>query len=244
MNCFYVYEWYIKDTMEVFYVGKGKGERYLETRRRNKMFKDIYSTHKCGVRKIKEGLTEQEAFELEVEKIKYYRENTTYRLSNQTVGGAGGNTRKYYSKEQLEEYSIRASKKRKGLINQGENNPMYGKSWVDNKSEDEIREIIEKIRKSNIGKKRSAESRAKMSISAKKRENNLKPKEKRPCVIVKKDTFELVQMYDGITFANGNDYVKGNLSRKASGLCKNEKEDYLIFYTYYNIDGRDSHPKL
>lgn len=244
MNCFYVYEWYIKDTMEVFYVGKGKGDRYLEVKRRNKMFKDMYSTHDCDVRKIKEGLTEEEAFDLEVETIKYYKENTSYRLSNQTIGGSGGNTRKYYNEEQLREYSKRASAKRKGRINQGENNPMYGKSWKDNKTEEEIAEVIEKIRKSNLGKKRSEELRRKMSISAKNREHKLKPRDKKPCMIVKKDSLELVAMYDGIRLAKGNPYVKGNLSRKASGLYKNDKEDYLILYTYYNIDDKEKHPKL
>lgn len=225
-------------------MGKGKGDRYLEVRRRNKMFKDIYSTHDCSVRKIKEGLTEQEAFDLEVETIKYYKENTSYRLSNQTIGGSGGNTRKFYNKEQLKEYSEKASLKRKGKINQGENNPMYGKSWIDKKTEQEVKEIVEKIRNSNLGQKRSKEARMRMSISAKNREYKLKPKDKKPCMIVKKDTFELVAMYDGIRLAKDNSYVKGNLSRKASGLCKNDKEDHLILYTYYNINDKEKHPKL
>lgn len=244
MNCFYIYEWYIKNTMEVFYVGKGKDDRYLEVKRRNKMFKDIYSIHDCDVRKIKEGLTEQEAFDLEVQTIKYYKENTSYRLSNQTAGGSGGNTRKYYNEEQLKEYSKKASLKRKGIINQGKNNPMYGKSWIDNKTDEEITEIINKIRNSNLGQKRSEESRRKMSISAKNREFKLKPRDKKPCMIVKKGTLELVAMYEGIRLAKENPYVKGNLSRKASGLCKNDKEDYLILYTYYNIDEKEKHPKL
>lgn len=28
MNQFYVYEWFIVETEEVFYIGKGKGKRY------------------------------------------------------------------------------------------------------------------------------------------------------------------------------------------------------------------------
>lgn len=244
MNDFYVYEWYVRDTMEVFYVGKGKNDRYLETKRRNKMFRDMYCTHNCDVRKIKENLTEQEAFDLEEQTIKYYKENTSYRLSNQTDGGSGGNTRKYYNRQQLREYSKRASLKRKGKINLGENNGMYGKSWVQNKSEEEVKQIIEKIRQSNIGKKRSEEARKKMSISAKKRKANRKGREKRPCMIVKKDTFELIAVYEGIRLAKGNPYVKGNLSRKASGLCKNDKEDYLILYTHYNINEKSKHCEL
>ena len=34
-NDFYVYEWFNIDTNEVFYVGKGRGKRYKEVKRRN-----------------------------------------------------------------------------------------------------------------------------------------------------------------------------------------------------------------
>lgn len=244
MNEFYVYEWYIENTGEVFYIGKGKNDRFLEVKRRNKMFKDIYRTHNCSVRKIQENLTEQEAFKLEMKTIAYYKENTKYRLANQTNGGNGGNTRKFYNKHQLRAYSKKASLKRKGIINQGENNPMYGKSWVDGKAPEEKQEICNKIRLSNIGKKRSLEARLKMSISAKNREYKLKPRDKKPCMIIKKDSLELIDMYDGVRIAKGNPYVKGNLSRKASGLQKNDKEEYLILYTYYNINDKERHPKL
>ena len=89
MGEYYVYEWFIKDTNEVFYVGKGKGKRYKETKNRNKFFKDMYNAHSCDVRKVFEGLTEKEAFAQEVSLIAYYRENTTFRLTNQTDGGEG-----------------------------------------------------------------------------------------------------------------------------------------------------------
>ena len=73
MNEYYVYEWFIVDTNEVFYVGKGKGNRYKEHKRRNKFFIDMYSTHKCDVRKIYENLSEEDAFKKEKELIAYYR---------------------------------------------------------------------------------------------------------------------------------------------------------------------------
>lgn len=86
---FYVYEWYIKETNEVFYVGKGRKNRYKVTSGRNKFFQCMYKSHDCDVRKKYEGLTEDEAFKKEIELIRYYRNNTNYRLTNQTEGGEG-----------------------------------------------------------------------------------------------------------------------------------------------------------
>lgn len=52
-NIFYVYEWYIVDTNEVFYVGKGKKDRYKNLHSRNKFFLDMLRTHNCDVRIVK-----------------------------------------------------------------------------------------------------------------------------------------------------------------------------------------------
>lgn len=235
-NIFYVYEWFIIDTNEVFYIGKGTGDRCFEHKRRNKMFKDFYNSHNCDVRIVKNNLTEQKAFEIEKETISYYRNNTDYRLSNRTDGGNGGNTHKHYSKEKMDEYLLKSSKSRKGKVNQGENNPMYGKSYREGKNNEELLLISEKQRIGNLGQKRSDESKKKMSVKAKERECKLPPKEKRPCMILKKDTFEIIAYYDKITDAEKNGYVKGNLSRKAKGICKNDKEDYIIMYIFYYLN--------
>lgn len=89
-NNYYVYVWYIVDTNEVFYVGKGKGDRYKNIYNRNKFFKNIYDTHICEPAIIYDNLSENEAFIKEIDMIKYYRENyPNYRLTNQTDGGEG-----------------------------------------------------------------------------------------------------------------------------------------------------------
>ena len=42
MNNFYIYFWFYKNTDEVFYIGKGKGNRFLERKaHRNEYFKNI-----------------------------------------------------------------------------------------------------------------------------------------------------------------------------------------------------------
>lgn len=64
-NKFYVYEWYNIDTNEVFYVGKGCGNRYRKVQERNEKFKEYYHSHNVDVRIVKNNLTEDEAFSWE-----------------------------------------------------------------------------------------------------------------------------------------------------------------------------------
>lgn len=121
-NIYYVYEYYIVDTDEVIYVGKGKDKRYKDTKHRNKFFKDMYSTHNCYVRIIYNNLSETEAFEKEKQLIELYKNTKPeYRLTNQTDGGEGISGYKH-----TEEYKLKYSKMLKG-----ENNPNYNNKWSD-----------------------------------------------------------------------------------------------------------------
>lgn len=109
MNVFYVYEWYIVGTNEVFYVGKGKNDRYKATGHKNKKFWEIYNSNTCDVRFVKTNLTELEAFNLEIELIKFYRENTNYRLTNIANGGQGSSG--YTVTDEMKEHLRCTSKK-------------------------------------------------------------------------------------------------------------------------------------
>lgn len=88
-NKYYVYEWFFTDTDEVFYVGKGCGDRYRTVSGRNKFFLDMYRTHPCDVRIIEKDLYEEDAYALEHATVLWYREHTNFRLTNQTDGGDG-----------------------------------------------------------------------------------------------------------------------------------------------------------
>lgn len=81
---YYVYLHYRLDTNTVFYVGKGKGRRAFTKKSRNNHWNNI--VNKCGYRVeiIKEGLTEKEAFDLEIEQIKFFGFDN---LVNMTLGG-------------------------------------------------------------------------------------------------------------------------------------------------------------
>ena len=79
---FYVYEWYIKDTGEVFYVGKGRGDRYKENHTNSPEAENIRKTYETDIKFIKKDLTEIEALELETEEIKRILSNTSNILTN------------------------------------------------------------------------------------------------------------------------------------------------------------------
>ena len=84
-----MYEWYLVDTGEVFYVGKGSGKRFKSISNRNANFKKIYDEYKCDVRIKCNNLTEAQAFKKEKETIKYYKTKDNCRLTNLTDGGEG-----------------------------------------------------------------------------------------------------------------------------------------------------------
>lgn len=157
-NKFYVYEWFIKNTGEVFYVGKGCNNRAKEVNSRNKFFKDMYASHDCDYRIIADKLCEKDAFQKEIETIKYYKDNTDYRLTNQTDGGEGcsgwvpsqetRDKQKILSKKRWEDrsfykrmvsirrddngpYKSQEFRDKISSIVKGENNPNYHHYWSD-----------------------------------------------------------------------------------------------------------------
>lgn len=99
---FYVYEWFIKESGNVFYVGKGHKNRY-KVRKHNKLFNYILENNKCESRIIKEFDNEKEAFEYEYERI-----NELWKLgqcqANIYKGGFGG-TINWWTPELREKYS-------------------------------------------------------------------------------------------------------------------------------------------
>lgn len=168
---FYVYEWYIVEQKEVFYVGKGTGRRYKVINGRNKFFLCMYNSHNCAVRIIQDNLLESEAFELEIERIAYYRKNTNFRLTNVSDGGEGPagyvpseeqrlktseSSKKRWADESFrakmmemrtKEDSVYKSEEFRKKISElvkGEKNPNYGNHWSQ-----EQKDHLSKVRKEN-----------------------------------------------------------------------------------------------
>lgn len=134
---YYVYEWFIINTLEVFYVGKGRGMRRFSMASRNKLFMNIINKYNCAVRLYKTGLTEREAFEIEKDRIAELKLIGQAR-ANFHIGGCGGDT---------------------GYRPIGEKNPFYGRKHK--------QQTIEKIRQKQTGKKLGPLTRKKMSIAHK-----------------------------------------------------------------------------
>jgi hypothetical protein len=93
MANFYVYEHWRLDRDECFYVGKGKGGRAYKMRERNAHHQAIMaklSREGSGmeVRMVATGLTEGDAFSLEIERIAFWR-GYGIDLANHTNGGDG-----------------------------------------------------------------------------------------------------------------------------------------------------------
>lgn len=82
---FYVYEWFIKDTEEIFYVGKGRGNRYKAFHERAYEAEKIRKTYETSSRFLGTGLTEEQAIELESKEMTRILNETNDRLTNRII---------------------------------------------------------------------------------------------------------------------------------------------------------------
>ncbi|MEW9674624.1 GIY-YIG nuclease family protein [Lentibacillus sp. L22] len=82
---FYVYEWFIKDTGEIFYVGKGRGNRYKTYHERAYEAEKIRKMYGTASRFVGKGLTEEQAIELESQEMTRILNETNDRLTNRII---------------------------------------------------------------------------------------------------------------------------------------------------------------
>lgn len=79
---FYVYVWFIKDTEEIFYVGKGRGDRYKRFHERAYEAEKIREMYDTDTRFVGTGLTEEQAIELESKEMTRILNETNDILTN------------------------------------------------------------------------------------------------------------------------------------------------------------------
>lgn len=204
---FYVYEHWRPDRDECFYVGKGRGKRANVFYGRNTHHKAVQlKLSRLGlcveVRLVATELTESMAFELERERIAFWRANGND-LANFTDGGEGGSnprpeTRELMRKAKLgrklsrehkakiaeasrrvaqdPEYKARLSK----AIREAQACPEYrAKQSASQKKRVRTKEHYEKVSKALTGRKRSPETIEKMRVAFTGRKQTAETVEKR-----------------------------------------------------------------
>lgn len=133
MSEFYVYVHLRASDGKPFYVGKGRGKRAWSVKSRNPHWHNVVGKHGLEVHIAASGLTEKEAFAVEISTIKLFGlEN----LTNMTTGGEGSN-------------GLSPSPETRQKISAANSNPSQ--------------ETRARKRKAATGRKLSEESRAKLS---------------------------------------------------------------------------------
>lgn len=206
---YYVYVWKTKQDDEVFYVGKGSGNRCTSMKDRNEHFKNIRKKYECYYEIVKYFDDEEKAYEYELELGKYYKSIGQARACHVL-----GNIRRYIDYETLSKMKKTAFKKNSVPWNKGV------------KMNEEFRN---KCRERQIGKKQSEETKKKRSkalmghgVSEEAREKIGKAKRK-TCVKMNKDTFEIIKEYESLTILAKEMGVE--LS-SISTACKNFPKPY------------------
>ena len=122
---YYVYEWFIVETGEIIYVGKGTRNRY-KVRKHNRFFDDMINRFECSSRIIKTFETEKEAFDYEFERVLELKMQGQC-VCNLQSGGFGGSTG-WWNDERKQWYSEHnAMKDQAQRKRMSENNPMKNK---------------------------------------------------------------------------------------------------------------------
>lgn len=122
---FYVYEWFIIDTGEIIYVGKGCKNRY-RVRKHNKLFNSMIEQNHCSSRIVKTFDSEDEAFKFEYDRISELKSEGQC-VCNIARGGFGGASY-HWTEEKRDRYSksnvMKSEKQRERM---SKNNPMKNK---------------------------------------------------------------------------------------------------------------------
>lgn len=169
---YYVYGYIRLDTNTYFYIGKGKDNRYLRLDNRKQHFMNIYNKVECVVEILYDNLTEDEAFQLEVDTIydlvfnegysidiKGIRKNTNgCHLVNCTWGGEG--TSGLSIKQSQETIDKRVAK------NTGKKRTMEQRNRLSNSRKEYISnhpEELKRMQTLTVGRRLSEEEKQKIS---------------------------------------------------------------------------------
>ncbi len=170
MTLFYVYEHWRPDRDECFYVGKGQARRANDMHRGRNRFHHFIQAKlsRLGlaveVKIVASGLSEEEAFALERERIAMWRSDGAD-LCNMSAGGEGPSGLKH-----TEEWKRANSERMKGRAVSEETRQKLSEAAIGNQrglGSKRSAEAIKRTAAAHRGKKRSPEHCAKMSAARK-----------------------------------------------------------------------------
>lgn len=159
---FYVYVHKKASDGEIFYVGKGHGNRATDVKSRNKLWKSIVEKHGFTVDIVASDLPESDAFALESEMVRRYgrRNNSTGVLANMTDGGDGSSG--WTPNEQETERKKESSKR---VMSSVENREKFGNAsrmrWVDESYRKKMEAVRNLVNSDPEIKKNASEKRKK-----------------------------------------------------------------------------------
>lgn len=171
-NIFYVYEHWRPDTGACFYVGKGKSKRAHKMSGRSdfhqKIINKLLRMGMCVEVKIfASGLTEEEAFQIEISRISHWRK-LGIQLANRTNGGDGVSGLKMSdeAKEKMRDAKLGKPGK-SGTSGMKFSDETRAKMSAAAKGKSKSSEHAKKVGLKHRGKIVSPETRAKMSAAKK-----------------------------------------------------------------------------
>ena len=184
------YAHYRNDTKQIFYIGKGSGNRPFNTSNRSKYWKSVAEKHGHSVEILAQWNNENDAF-LHEEFLIFYFKDAGHPLVNASSGGRGGSTGATRTQEFKNQISLRfkgipkseETRKKLSLAKLGKPSYVRTQEWKDNiskkltgkpKSDEHKKKVSEsKLGKSNpkmlgdLNPAKSIESRLKRSIAMK-----------------------------------------------------------------------------
>lgn len=243
---FYVYEWYIEETGEIFYVGKGKDNRVTSNKDRNEFFKNIKNKHKCNYRIVAKNLTEDEAYAYEKEyglqlkskgqaracyvlgkTDKFIDKKIRNKISKTLKGNVPWNIGKKATEEQKKKMSIaKLGKKQSEETKRKRSESLKGRCHSD---ETRKKLSMQKLGSKNpsFGKKQSMETRQKKSEGLKGHKTSDETRAKiglangKPVFQIDKNTKEVISTFCSASEAGR---VLGIQSSKISSVCNKKRK--------------------
>jgi hypothetical protein len=181
-NIHYVYCHMRKDTGNIFYVGKGSGNRCNSKSKRNNHWKNI--VNKCGgftSQIIASNITEQEAYNFERLIIQGINDQTDIKLCNMIGGGRGGSfnpSEEVRQKQRVAKLGRKLSEETKKKLAEARRSRVYKSGYKMNLTPEQralrseiarnqvwTKDRCEKISAARKGFKHSEETKAKISAT-------------------------------------------------------------------------------